>query len=59
MHPIPNLIVIYVFIVMGIGFTITILRLIIREGSLWGKPSVNPFQFYSEKLQCLSAGDFH
>ncbi|MDP1621864.1 MAG: isoprenylcysteine carboxylmethyltransferase family protein [Bacteroidales bacterium] len=46
----PNLIVIYAFIVMGIGFTITIIRLMAREGSLWGKPSINPFLFYSGKI---------
>jgi protein-S-isoprenylcysteine O-methyltransferase Ste14 len=50
MHPIPNFIVIYAFIVMGIGFTITIIRLILREGSLCGNPSINPFLFYSGKI---------
>jgi protein-S-isoprenylcysteine O-methyltransferase Ste14 len=50
MKPIPNLIAIYAFIVMGIGFTITIFRIIIREGSLWGNPSINPFLFYSGKI---------
>ena len=50
MKPIPNLIAIYAFIIMGIGYTITIIRLIIRERSLWGTPSINPFLFYSGKI---------
>jgi protein-S-isoprenylcysteine O-methyltransferase Ste14 len=50
MHQIPDLIATYAFIVMGIGYTITIIRLIIREGSLWGNPSINPFLFYSGKI---------
>jgi protein-S-isoprenylcysteine O-methyltransferase Ste14 len=50
MHPIPNLIAIYAFIVMGIGFTITIYRIITREGNLWGYPSIHPFLFYSGKI---------
>ena len=50
MHPIPNHIVIYAFIVMGIGFIITINKIIRREGGLWGNPSINPFLFYSGKI---------
>ena len=50
MHPIPYLIAVYAFIIMGIGFSITIRRIISREGSLWGNPSINPFLFYSGKI---------
>jgi len=50
MHPLPNLIVIYAFIVMGIGFTWIIAKLIFKEGGLWGKPSINPWLFYSGKI---------
>ncbi|MDP1623392.1 MAG: isoprenylcysteine carboxylmethyltransferase family protein [Bacteroidales bacterium] len=50
MLPIPNLIVIYTFIVMGVGFAIAIYRVIKQEGSLWGDPSINPFLFYSGKV---------
>ena len=50
MHPIPNLIAIYAFIVMGVGFIITIFRIIGKEGGLWGKPSINPFLFNSGKI---------
>ena len=35
---------------MGLGFFITIFRLLKNEGSLWGTPSINPFLFYSGKI---------
>jgi len=50
MHPVPYLIVIYAFIVMGLGFFLTIRRIFIKEGDLWGSPSINPFLFYSGKI---------
>jgi protein-S-isoprenylcysteine O-methyltransferase Ste14 len=50
MHPIPYLIAIYAFIVMGIGFSITIFRIIIKEDDLWGNPSIKPFLFFSGKI---------
>jgi protein-S-isoprenylcysteine O-methyltransferase Ste14 len=50
MQPLPNLIAICAFILMGIGYFAIIIRLIIREGSLWGSPSINPFLFYSGKV---------
>jgi len=53
MHPIPNLIVIAAFIVMGMGFIITLFGIfgkVGKEGGLWGNPSINPFLFYSGKI---------
>ncbi len=50
MHPLPSLIAVYAFIIMGIGYFIIIARLIFREGSLWGSPSISPFLFYSGKI---------
>ena len=50
MHPVPNLIAIYAFIVMGVGYFITIYRIIGKEDGLWGKPSINPFLFNSGKI---------
>jgi len=50
MHPVPYLIAIYAFIVMGIGFFLTISKILIKEGNLWGSPSINPFLFYSGKI---------
>ena len=50
MHAVPYLIAVYAFIVMGIGFSITIFRIIIKEDDLWGTPSINPFLFYSGKI---------
>jgi protein-S-isoprenylcysteine O-methyltransferase Ste14 len=50
MHPIPNLIVIYAFIIMGVGYAITIYRLTMLKGSLWGNPSIHPSLFYSGKI---------
>ncbi|GEM_PF-4480584 len=50
MHPVPNLIAIYAFIVMGVGYIITIFRIVGKEGGLWGKPSINPFLFNSGKI---------
>ena len=43
MHPLPYLIAVYVFIVMGIGFVITIARIFIRGDRLWGSPSITMF----------------
>ncbi len=50
MHPIPYLLAVYTFIVMGVGFIITIFRILGKEGGLWGNPSINPFLFYSGKI---------
>jgi protein-S-isoprenylcysteine O-methyltransferase Ste14 len=35
---------------MGIGFSITIFRIIIKEDDLLGNPSINPFLYYSGKI---------
>jgi protein-S-isoprenylcysteine O-methyltransferase Ste14 len=50
MHPLPYLLAVYVFIVMGIGFAVTISRILISGNGLWGRPSINPFLFYSGKI---------
>lgn len=50
MHPVPNLIAVYAFIVMGVGYIITIFRILGKESGLWGNPSINPFLFYSGKI---------
>jgi protein-S-isoprenylcysteine O-methyltransferase Ste14 len=50
MHPIPYLIAVYAFILMGIGFFITIFSLLRKKRGVWGTPSVNPFLFYSGKI---------
>ena len=50
MQPVQNILVICTFIIMGIGFAMTILRLILNEGSFLGSPSINPFLFYSGKI---------
>lgn len=50
MHPLPNLIAIYAFIVMGAGYIITIFKVLNKDDGLWGKPSINPFLFYSGKI---------
>ena len=50
MHPIPYLIVIYAFIVMGVGFFFTLFKRIRKDGGVWGNPSIHPFLFYSGKI---------
>jgi protein-S-isoprenylcysteine O-methyltransferase Ste14 len=50
MHSVPDLIVVYSFVVMGFGFAIAIFRILTTQGSLWGNPSIKPFLFYSGKI---------
>jgi protein-S-isoprenylcysteine O-methyltransferase Ste14 len=50
MLPLPHLIAVYAFIVMGIGFIFAIGKILISESGLWGNPSINPFLFYSGKI---------
>lgn len=50
MLPVPNLIVISAFIVMGVGYIITLFRNIGKMDGLWGNPSINPFLFHSGKI---------
>jgi len=46
----PNLIVVFAFIVMGIGFLALLLRTVKTREGILGKPSINPFLFYTGKL---------
>ena len=50
MLPVPNLIVITSFIILGIGFLLAALKLVKSEESLWGNPSVHPLLFYAGKI---------
>jgi protein-S-isoprenylcysteine O-methyltransferase Ste14 len=50
MHTLPGLIAICAFIAMGMGYIVTIFRILGREGGLWGNPSIHPVLFYSGKI---------
>jgi len=50
MQPLPNLIIIAAFILMGIGFLIPVVRITGKTGGMWGRPSISPFFFYGAKI---------
>ncbi len=50
MLPLPNLIIITGFSLLGIGMIVAFIRIALKGGSLIGRPSANPFFFYSAKL---------
>ncbi|MBE0646615.1 MAG: isoprenylcysteine carboxylmethyltransferase family protein [Bacteroidales bacterium] len=55
MIPLPNIIVVAVLTFLGIGMIIAFLRIVLKGGSLVGKPSANPFLFYSGKLAIFAS----
>jgi protein-S-isoprenylcysteine O-methyltransferase Ste14 len=59
MLPFPNFIVAVVFIIMGIGFLLMLFHVSQTEEGIWGRPSIQPFLFYSGKIsQFVSWGLF-
>jgi protein-S-isoprenylcysteine O-methyltransferase Ste14 len=59
MLPLPNLLYISAFSLLGIGFFITIFFVVKSNTGLWGSPSIQPFHFYSGKISmylCWSLG---
>lgn len=55
MQPLPNLLIICGFILMGMAFTFAVFRTMKGSGGIWGKPSVHPVVFYAGKLSMFLA----